>query len=100
MPSIEIPAESLHDAYMRGKKEAADEIERLRERCEAYKGQVQAGAAEIERLRKIEEAAHRYWRAWHHENSETIELQAELLRLAVNEHAARDEQNAQERTDG
>lgn len=34
------------------KAEAADEIERLRERCEAYKGQVEAGAAEIERLRQ------------------------------------------------
>jgi hypothetical protein len=30
--------------------EAADEIERLRERCEAYKGQVFAGSQEIERL--------------------------------------------------
>lgn len=28
-----------------------DEIERLRERCEAYKGQVEAGSNEIERLR-------------------------------------------------
>jgi hypothetical protein len=28
-----------------------DEIERLRERCEAYKGQVEAGAAEIGRLK-------------------------------------------------
>ncbi len=28
------------------------EIERLRERCEAYKGQVEAGAGEIESLRK------------------------------------------------
>jgi len=27
------------------------EIERLRERCEAYKGQVEAGSHEIERLR-------------------------------------------------
>jgi hypothetical protein len=27
------------------------EIERLRERCEAYKGQVKAGSVEIERLR-------------------------------------------------
>lgn len=32
-------------------QEAADEIERLRERCEAYKGQVLAGSQEIERLR-------------------------------------------------
>lgn len=30
--------------------EAADTIERLSERCEAYKGQVKAGSAEIERL--------------------------------------------------
>ena len=29
---------------------ALDEIDRLRERCEAYKGQVEAGAIEIERL--------------------------------------------------
>ncbi len=33
------------------------EIERLRERCEAYKGQVKAGAAEIERLRAALDAA-------------------------------------------
>jgi hypothetical protein len=33
--------------------DAADEIERLTERCAAYKGQVEAGAAEIERLRAI-----------------------------------------------
>lgn len=32
-------------------KDAADEIERLRDRCEAYKGQVEAGATEIARLR-------------------------------------------------
>lgn len=32
-------------------EKAADEIERLTARCEAYKGQVEAGAAEIERLR-------------------------------------------------
>lgn len=32
---------------------AADEIERLRERCLAYKGQVESGAAEIERLRGV-----------------------------------------------
>jgi predicted metal-dependent hydrolase len=29
---------------------AADDIERLQERCTAYKGQVEAGALEIERL--------------------------------------------------
>lgn len=33
------------------------EIERLRERCEAYKGQVEAGAVEIERLRRRAENA-------------------------------------------
>lgn len=33
--------------------EAADEIDRLRERCAAYKGQVEAGAGEIARLRAI-----------------------------------------------
>jgi len=32
---------------------AATEIERLRERCEAYKGQVEAGSHMIERLRAI-----------------------------------------------
>lgn len=32
-------------------KEAADEIERLTERCSAYKGQVEAGAAEIAALK-------------------------------------------------
>ena len=32
-------------------QQAADEIERLRARCEAYKDQVEAGAAEIKRLR-------------------------------------------------
>lgn len=32
-------------------REAAAEIERLRERCEAYKQQVWAGSNEIERLR-------------------------------------------------
>lgn len=31
--------------------EAADEITKLTERCSAYKGQVEAGAAEIARLR-------------------------------------------------
>jgi hypothetical protein len=31
--------------------EAHEEITKLRERCEAYKGQVESGAAEIERLR-------------------------------------------------
>jgi hypothetical protein len=31
--------------------EAANMIERLRGRCDAYKGQVKAGGAEIERLR-------------------------------------------------
>lgn len=35
--------------------ESADEITRLRERCEAYKGQVECGAAEIERLRARED---------------------------------------------
>ena len=30
---------------------AADEIERLQDRCAAYKGQIEAGAKEIERLR-------------------------------------------------
>jgi predicted nucleic acid-binding Zn-ribbon protein len=32
--------------------EAADEIERLRERCEALQGQVKSGSDEIERLRE------------------------------------------------
>lgn len=32
--------------------EAADLIDRLTERCEAYKGQAEAGAAEIERYRE------------------------------------------------
>jgi len=35
--------------------EASTEIERLTERCAAYKGQVEAGAAEIERLKKANE---------------------------------------------
>lgn len=42
-------------------------------------------ADEIERLQKIEEVAKRWWRARHHENSETQELQAELLSQAINE---------------
>ncbi len=33
--------------------EAADYIERLEERCQAYKGQVWAGSAEIDRLRRL-----------------------------------------------
>jgi predicted RNase H-like nuclease (RuvC/YqgF family) len=33
-------------------KRAQDRIERLEERCDAYKGQVEAGAAEIALLRK------------------------------------------------
>jgi uncharacterized coiled-coil DUF342 family protein len=33
--------------------EAHEEITKLRERCEAYKGQVESGAAEIERLRTL-----------------------------------------------
>lgn len=32
---------------------ANEEIERLRERCQAYKGQVEAGADKIERLRAV-----------------------------------------------
>lgn len=36
---------------------AADELENLRERCEAYKGQVEAGEKEIERLRASLDAA-------------------------------------------
>ncbi len=32
---------------------AAEIIKRLKERCEAYKGQVRAGAAEIERLKAM-----------------------------------------------
>ncbi len=39
-------------------EEGAAEIERLRERCEAYKGQVEAGAHEIERLRAALEVAY------------------------------------------
>lgn len=35
----------------RPRQEMETEIERLRERCEAYKGQVEAGAHEIGRLR-------------------------------------------------
>jgi prefoldin subunit 5 len=31
--------------------DTADEIERLRNRCEAYKGQVESGAAEIAALK-------------------------------------------------
>ncbi len=37
--------------FVADQSEGADEIERLRERCEAYKGQVMAGSAEIDRLR-------------------------------------------------
>jgi chromosome segregation ATPase len=44
--------ERLRADYRQGDRHlAADEIERLRERCEAYKGQVEAGSAEITRLR-------------------------------------------------
>jgi hypothetical protein len=38
-----------------GQKYCGAEIERLRERCEAYKGQVRAGADEIERMRASQE---------------------------------------------
>lgn len=43
--------ENWYEADVSTCKEAADEIERLTERCEAYKGQVKAGSDEIERLR-------------------------------------------------
>ncbi len=42
--------DQLGEAWAEIARQGAD-LERLRERCEAYKGQVKAGAAEIERLR-------------------------------------------------
>lgn len=55
-PSLELRRASdlvrwLRDMRFLRCAEAADEIERLQQQCESYKGQVEAGAKEIERLR-------------------------------------------------
>jgi predicted nucleic acid-binding Zn-ribbon protein len=46
----------LHGAIEEIERLAA-EVERLQERCEGYKGQVKAGAEEIEQLRKYKRMA-------------------------------------------
>lgn len=62
-------------------REAADEIERLTERCEAYKGQVEAGAAEIERLRKTAEAV--CWFDWSDNDDDAVAAIDNLRRLLL-----------------
>lgn len=66
-------------------QEAAAHITRLEERCAAYKGQVEAGAAEIERVAKErdEALANHQWAEARLDASEARAdaLQAEVVRL-------------------
>ena len=60
-----------HDAKML-MSQAADEIERLEELCAAYKGQVESGAAEIERLQTALIKIAKYDHHWGDNKADTM----------------------------
>ncbi len=54
-----------------------DEVERLQERCDAYKGQVRAGEDEIKQLRKFESDALPILDAYEHMHTRALRAEAE-----------------------
>lgn len=72
---VQIMSEAEIEEQSRKATSMLDEITRLRERCQAYKGQVECGAAEIERLRGAYEIQMR--------KTDATEATAERLRAGL-----------------